>query len=88
MNQTARKNKMSDVLLSSKKCFEFYDKDGPGMFVIGPDSLDINYREEADEVHHDDRRLVDTTLEAAINPENMHLAAVASVGHLAISTAS
>ena len=47
---------------------EFVDGNGFGMLVVG-DFVDVTFREEADKAKRPDERLLDTTPEAALDPE-------------------
>lgn len=71
--------------------FELVDKSGDtGMLVVGL-GVDQTFRKEADSAERPDERLIDTTIEAALDPRALRIAAaggyLAAVGaHVEVDT--
>lgn len=65
--------------------YEFVDRNGyAGMLVIG-DGVDRSFRQEADRAGRPDEKLLDTTVEIALQPEVRHAVAIDRCASLAAS---
>lgn len=64
--------------------FELVDKSGDtGMLVVGA-GVDATFRKQADEADRLDERLIDTSVEEALDPSLIHVAAIGACGQIAV----